>query len=177
MFDFSDAPSVTRARIVSVDDGGEHQRLTVEGHAGERFSDVVRAQPHGFTSNPPADAVGYFLRMGSGDRLVALGYETPSRPKGLPPGGKALYDSSGKVLKFIPGEKMDFDAAGQDVVIRNAKSVSIVGSKELVLGAGGRYVRIRPGRVDLAVTSPDGEGPVRIGTEAGPSNVIWGRVD
>lgn len=177
MFDFDDAPSVTRARIVSVNDSGEHQRLVIAGHAGERFSEVVRGQSHGFTSNPPEGSVGYFLRMGSSDRLFAIGYETPDRPKGLPPGGKALYDSSGKVLKFIPGDKMDFDAAGQDVVIRNAKSVSIVGSKEVVLGAGGRYVRIRPGRIDLAVTSPDAEAPFRVGTEGGPSNVIWGRVD
>lgn len=176
MNEFHHAGAVTRGRIVRVDDAGDHQRIEVRGFAGELFTDVVRAQPHGFTSNPPVDAVGHFLRMGESDRLFALGFETPGRPRSIPAGGKALYDSSGKVLKFLPGDGVDLDAAGQTVTIRNASVVKIEGTASVSMGVGSMWVNVTGGRVDLAASAAGGAAPVRMMTESGPSNVIWGRV-
>ncbi|QEL26158.1 hypothetical protein FQV39_28770 [Bosea sp. F3-2] len=106
--EFGEASTITRGRIVAVDDSGETQKLTAEGYAGERFSEVQRPQAHGFSSHPPEGAIGTFLRMGSSDRLMALGYEMPSRPRNLPPGVPALYNADGTIWKLLPN-KADLD--------------------------------------------------------------------
>lgn len=111
--EFGEASTITRGRIVSVDDSGETQTLTAEGYAGERFSEVQRPQAHGFSSHPPEGATGTFLRMGSSDRLMALGYETPSRPRNLPPGVPALYNADGTIWKLLPN-KADLDHGGKN---------------------------------------------------------------
>lgn len=110
---YPESSTITRGRIVSADDSGDLQKITVKGHAGEEFSDVVRAQPHGFSSHPPADAVGIFLRHGSSDRLTALGFETPARPRDLPSGAAALYNADGTVWKLLPA-KADLDHGGKN---------------------------------------------------------------
>lgn len=171
MNEFHGAASITRGTLVAVKDDGDDQRIEVRGYAGERFTEVVRSQVHGFTSNPPVGSTGHFLRMGESDRLFALGFETPgSRPKSIPPGGKALYDSSGKVLKFLPGQGADWNAAGQEVTIHNATKVTISGSAEIILSVGGTHIRLRPGRIDLGLMV----GTHRMMTESGPSNTIYG---
>lgn len=111
--EFWSASEITTGRVKSVDDSGGNQRIVVEGYKGERFTDVVRAQPHGFASRPPADAVGHFLRFGSSDRLVALGFETESRAKDLPAGVPALYNADGTVWKLLPA-KADLDHGGKN---------------------------------------------------------------
>lgn len=116
--EFWSASEITTARVKEIDDARDNQRVVVEGYKGERFSDVLRAQPHGFSSRPPVDAVGHFLRFGSSDRLVSLGFETQSRPKNLPAGAAALYNADGTIWKLLPA-KADLDHGGKNHHARN----------------------------------------------------------
>lgn len=110
---YPESSTITRGTLVSVDDSGDGQKVTVKGFAGEQFSEVLRAQTHGFSSNPPADAAGHFLRLGSSDRLVALGFETPDRPRDLPPGTSSFYNAF-KILWRLLAGKADLDHGGKD---------------------------------------------------------------
>ena len=163
--------TLRRATLDTVDDSGTQQLLTrVRGLKSEIFEDVYRAQDFGVSSVPPAGAEGIFLALsGRSDRIVALGFEHKDhRPKSLPEGATAIYDASGKILKLLPDETK-FDAGNKKVIVTN--------SPDIVIGTGARYVRIRPGRVDLAIKSPDEDAPNKIMTDAGASPVIWGRMD
>lgn len=117
--EFWSASEVTTARVKEIDDSGDNQKITAEGYKGERFTEVLRAQPHGFSSRPPVDAVGHFLRFGSSDRVMALGFETQGRPKGLPAGAAALYNADGTIWKLLPA-KADLDHGGKNHHARNA---------------------------------------------------------
>lgn len=168
-----------RARVVKVDDGGTQQLLDLRGLAADRPERVVRVLPHGFSSNPPANAEGLLLALGGrSDRLFFVGGEhQDKRPKSLPAGACALYDASGKIIKFLPDET-DWDAGGKNVTIRNAAKVTIVGATEVALSANDqRFVRVRPGRIDLGVTAAGQDAPHRVSTEAGPSGVVFARID
>lgn len=111
--EFWSASEITRGKLTEVDDSGDAQIVKAEGYKGEAFTQVRRSQPHGFSSNPPAGAVGEFARLGSSDRVVALGFETPSRPKNLPPGASAFYNAFGIIWKLLSG-KVDLDHGGKD---------------------------------------------------------------
>lgn len=110
---YPESSTITRGTIVSVDDSGPWQKVEVRGFAGEEFSEVLRAQSHGFSSNPPVGATGTFLRHGSSDRLTALGFETEGRVKDLPPGVPALYNADGTIWKLL-NEKADLDHGGKN---------------------------------------------------------------
>jgi len=92
-----------RAQVVSSDDTGSRQLLTLTGLASEQLSKVLRIQQFGLTSNMPVGADGLLACLGGrSDRAVFVGGEDQkSRVKNLPIGGVALYDAFGQVLKFI----------------------------------------------------------------------------
>lgn len=159
--EFWAASEITTARVKSIDDAGENQRIVAEGYRGERFTDVVRAQPHGFASRPPADAVGHFLRFGSSDRVIALGFETPARQKNLPEGTAVLYDTAGNVIfaKAADGVRIKAVAGG---VLVEAETGAIE------LKRGEMRVIVSEDRVDLG-----GPGGSRVVTLAGPSTKVF----
>lgn len=162
MRDFHDAPAITRARLTLIDDSGDHQTADFSGHAGEKSSGVLRLQSHGFTSVPPADAYGYMMRMGQSDRMVALGFETSGRPKSLSSGAVALYDSSGKVLKFIE-TKTDFDGGAKDMRQRNVKKVQLDADTEY-------WIKPAPGAsIFLGQNAPWS----KVMTEGGPAPHVY----
>jgi phage baseplate assembly protein V len=168
--------TLRRARVEKIDDSGAQQIMKrLLGMSSDEPEDVYRAQSHGFTSHPPAGSEGLFLALGGrSDRLVGLGFEhKDKRPKDLPEGGTALYDADGKVLKFIKDETT-LDAGGKPIKITNASTVLIEGASDVAVGVkDGRYVRIRPGRVDLGVTSATAEASNAVMTDAGPSSVVF----
>lgn len=136
---YGESSTITRARIVSVDDTGDQQKITVKGFKNEEFSEVLRAQPHGFSSNPPVDAVGTFLRHGSSDRLTALGFETPGRPRNLPAGVPALYNADGTVWKLLEN-KADLDHGGKNSHERGIARKKIEASAWVQFDAGAVYL-------------------------------------
>lgn len=152
MRDIYDAPTITRAKLTKVDDSGEHQLLDFEGYTGETFTKVARAQPHGDSSNPPAGSIGHILRMGSSDRLLALGFETPGRPLNLPAGAKAIYDSGGNIVRLTTADGISLDAA----------------TGVAKLSRGGMSIIVSSGRVDLG-----GTGGSAVVTLAGPSSKVF----
>lgn len=143
---FDSSSTFTRGRLVSLDDTGEHQRMVVEGYAGERFSNVVRAQSHGFSSSPPAGAVGHFMRMGESDRVFALGYETPQRPLNTIGGGAVLYDGTGNIVYAKMGGGVEVKAnAGTVTLTRGSLSVTISQTRVDLGGPGGTAVLTQAG--------------------------------
>lgn len=137
--EFTLASEITTGRVKLVDDSGGNQTIEVEGYKGERFTDVLRAQPHGFSSRPPVDAVGHFLRLGSSDRLVALGFETQGRPKDLPAGVTALYNADGTVWKLLAG-KADLDHGGKNHHARAVGKYKVEASDWIQFEAGAVYL-------------------------------------
>ncbi|CUA91253.1 phage baseplate assembly protein [Chelatococcus daeguensis] len=172
------ATMLRRVRLLETDDTGTQQTMRLRGLRGETLSGVVRAQYYGLSSVPPAGAEGVLLTLGGRtDRAMVLGVEAPGvRPTGMQPGETALYGPDGTILKLLM-QKVYLDAQGKDVEITNARKVTIRGSNEVVIGVADRFTRIRPHRIDLAVTAEDQEAPYRVATEAGPSNVVFARLD
>ena len=167
--------TLRRARVDKIDDSGAQQIMKkLLGLASDAPEDVYRAQGHGLTSHPPKGSEGLFLSLGGRtDRLLGLGFEhKDKRPKDLPEGGTALYDAYGKVLKMIK-DSTTLDAGGKPLTIKNATTIKIEGQTDVAVGLSGRWIRIRPGRVDLGVTSPTGEATPAVVTDAGPSSVVF----
>lgn len=168
-----------RVSLVDLDDSGPQQHMRLKGVAGEELKKIVRVQPYGFTSNPPAGAEGLLVSLGGrSDRAMVIGVEHPGkRPTGLGDGAAAIYGPDGSILKMVT-QSVTLDAGGKDVVITNAKTVTVKAADEIVLSANDqRFVRLRPHRVDLAVKSASEEAPFKVATEGGPSTVVWARID
>lgn len=136
---YPESSAVTRAEIVSVNDEGEHVRINLKGFDKEAFTDVVLAQGHGVSVNPPVGSVGIFLRHGSSDRLTALGFETPGRPRSKPPGVPALYNADGTVWKLLP-QKADLDGGGKNHHARNTPKYRIEAGDWVVIDAPAIYL-------------------------------------
>lgn len=98
--------TLRRARVEKIDDSGAQQIMRkLVGLKGDQPEDVYRAQPHGFSSHPPAGSEGLFLALGGrSDRLIGIGFEHKDhRPKGSPAGTAMLYDDKGNVV-FVKGQ-------------------------------------------------------------------------
>jgi phage gp45-like len=135
------APMITRARLDGLADAGEHQLIDASGFAGERFTKIVRSQPHGFSSSPQAGSVGYLMRMGDSDRMVALGFETPGRPRSIEGGGAQLYDAAGNLIYARMAGGVEIKAAAGSVEItRGALKVIVSGTRVDLGGPGGPAV-------------------------------------
>lgn len=137
--EFFAASEITRGRVVAVDDAPRGQLLTVVGYRGERFTAVERAQPHGYSSHPPVGSIGHFLRLGSSDRVFALGFETEGRPRSLPAGGAALYNADGTVWKLLQ-QKADLDHGGKNHHARAVGKYRIEASDWVHVDAGAVYL-------------------------------------
>lgn len=159
---YPESSTVTRAAIVSVDDSGEWQKTKVTGFKDEEFSEVLRAQSHGLSSNPPPGSVGNFLRLGSSDRLVALGFETPGRPRDLPAGATALYNADGTIWKLLPA-KADLDHGGKNNHERAIAKKKVEASDWVQIEAKAVYLGLPP------------YFPVM--TTAGPSKHVFAGID
>lgn len=92
-----------RARLEGFDDADGIQRVTARGLKGSTYSDVLRLQPFGFSSTPPAGSVGLLLaQSGASERAFALGFEHEDhRPRSLAAGGTRIYDASGQVVSIV----------------------------------------------------------------------------
>jgi phage gp45-like len=152
MRDLYDSSLILRGELTGLDDSGEQQLLSFKGFAGEEFTKVARAGVHGFSSSAPAGAVGYAARIGSSDRLLALGFETPGRPRGTVAGGAVLYDQAGSIVYAKMSGGVEIKAAA--------------GSVEITRGA--LKVIVSDTRIDLG--GPDGQA---VQTVSGPSSKVF----
>lgn len=92
-----------RVSVVDVDDSGLQQLLTLQGLKSERIRNVVRSQPFGFSSVPPAGAEGLLAPQGGrSDRAHAFNLEHPDyRPRNTPLGGTVIYDAFGDAISIV----------------------------------------------------------------------------
>lgn len=91
-----------RVEVVSVEDDGEIQKVTVMGLADEYFELSFRAQGHGLSTVPIVGSVGY-LHMANGrpDQAFLTGLEHPAyRPKDQVEGEAMVYAKQGQTMHF-----------------------------------------------------------------------------
>ena len=139
-----------RATVMKTDDSGSQQILKeMQGLASEVFSDVYRAQPHGFSSHAPKGSEGFFHALGGrSDRLIALGFEhKDKRPRNLPEGGVALYDADGKLLRMIK-DGTDWDFGAKPFTAHNVTKITITADDKIVIESK-KNVVVKAPRVDL----------------------------
>jgi phage gp45-like len=78
----------------------QSQRVRATGYAGEEL-EMIRIQPHGFTSWAPKGSLGYAMSIqGRRDLAMSLGFEDPKlrKPADFKEGGVQLYDKDGNHL-------------------------------------------------------------------------------
>lgn len=127
--------SIRRVSLVKMDDSGTQQKATLSGLASEEMKDIVRVQPFGLTSHPPAGAEGVLVAMGGrSDRAMVLGVEHKDhRPKDSPAGTSVLYDDKGNVI-FMKGDKGIRMKAKKDHIVlepvENDKNVYLGGDPD-----------------------------------------------
>lgn len=124
---------LARGVLDGIDDAGGYQTGSVRGLAGERYTEVLRPQPFGFSSVPPEGAEGLLFSLGAArDRAVFLGGEVAGlRPSGGAPGTSALYDHLGNIVRLVGQDGIRIAADGRSVTI-SGESVAITST-----GAGG----------------------------------------
>lgn len=149
-------------RIRTVDDSGALQLVQVDHGAladGDRITDKVpRLVQFGMVSHPPAGSEVIILRV-AGNRSTGVALATnhqPSRLRNLNAGDSALHDVRGAYL-WLTEDGPVIDAAGLDIVIRNAATVTIVASDK---------VRIEAPRLEVTgdVVSRCDDDPVSLNT-------------
>ena len=155
---------IRRARILKVDDSGTQQKLNLAGLKNERPEEIVRILPHGFTSNPNAEAEGVMLQLaGRSDRTLFLGGEHKDyRQKNLPTGTAVLYDDKGNVVY----------AKGRNGLSVNAKS------GQVEIRSQNEKVTVKPGDGKMVFLGGDGsDGSYSfVMTEDGPSTNVKAKV-
>ncbi len=113
----------------------------VSGRAayGDGWTNIHRIEPHGFASMPVKGAKGLILPSQYDPEVAfVLGLESPgNRPKNLPSGGVAIYDAAGNVTKYVMGDGVTVDVAGNAYVIRKG-GVSMTISASGVAIEGGQ---------------------------------------
>lgn len=94
------------------------QFLSGRGLYGDGFTEIRRLQPHGFYSDPPKGSQGLLLYPNRNpDEAYLIGVEHHEhQPTGITPGGTAIYDASGQILKFV-GDGMVVDTASKNITI------------------------------------------------------------
>lgn len=155
-----------RVTLIETDDTGPQQTMRVRGFAGEELKDVVRIQPYGFTSHPPAGSEGLLLALGGrSDRAMVIGVEHPkSRPGSLGPGSQAIYDQNGNIVSIVQGNirikhasQIVLEGGGTKVTI-GADGVLIEGvavrHNALNIGDSHTHSGIMPGAANTAVPNP-----------------------
>lgn len=94
----------------------------VSGRAayGDGWTRIHRIEPHGYASSPVKGAKGLILPSSQDQELAfVMGLESPGhRPADLPAGGTAIYDAAGNVTKYVMGDGVTVDVAGNAYVIR-----------------------------------------------------------
>lgn len=84
-----------------------------------------------------------------------LGLESPGhRPADLPAGGTAIYDAAGNVMKYVMGDGVTVDVAGNAYVIRKG-GVSLTISADGVAIEGNVTIN---GNVNVSGSVVDGDG-------------------
>ena len=115
---------VRRIEVVSVDDSGEDQLLTVMGLEGEFFELTISAQDHGLSGVPPVGAVGLLTMInGRPDTAQLSGMRLPgARPTGQAGGETKLYGQAGNFVHMKENGDVHVKPGGSGIVHLNPPS-------------------------------------------------------
>lgn len=149
MYDARLSPQLLRVTVVDVDDSGPQQFVHGTGLAGHDIGKMVRAHPHGFSSNPPSGAEGHALVLGGGaDRMFALGLEHPKyRPVNTPIGGTIIYDSAGQAVSLV---LTSIRVVSPAKITLQAPTIELIGNVTLGGAAGSGVPAAKQGTIDTA---------------------------
>lgn len=117
----------TRGVVLTVDDSGPQQTVTVQMQYGQIRSDVPVWHMFGFSSHVPLDGAVVQLFQNGADPsdLVAV---PPANPAGCRMGG------------IKSGESVQYDSAGQKVYLKDGKIVAIDALQEMRVAVGGKTI-------------------------------------
>lgn len=88
--------------------------------------------------------------------------------------GSSAADTSGEENISIVATPDDVTITkGDSRIVLTSDDILVEGASDIAVGVPGRYVRVRPGRVDLGVTDPKGEAVPQVATTAGPSSIVF----
>lgn len=140
---YSSRNSALRVWLNSVDDDHKDkvQYAEAEGLYGEKWKQVIRVQPHGFSSVPPKDSHAFAIALGGKrDALAIFGGEHPDhKPKKLGAGNSAFYNADGTIMKMI-GKDSSLEQEGEHV--HKCKSITIkCGDTTLTLTKDGLHLK------------------------------------
>ena len=91
-----------RAAIAAANDAGDQQLVRLTGFAGETLQNVVRVQPFGLSSVPPAGGEGLILCLGGrSDRAMFVGGEHRHTGRTHPGRRHDARDAFGQYLEFV----------------------------------------------------------------------------
>lgn len=158
-----------RMEHIQADDTGPIQTVHAYGHANERLEDIIRVQPHGFTSNPPVGSHGIGLAL-RGVRIlaVALGMEhVDKRLRKLDPGNTAVYDAGGNSSQYL-GSKGILHDAGSNPQKMTGKTIDHLATDQASIGAS-------KGKTYIGGNGKDGT-YAAVMTESGPSTVVFAKL-
>lgn len=183
--------SVDEAHMLALSLGGRRDLLVALG--GEHHQKRPKNLPKGDTVlyNAEGDVIRLFgkktldithaknikLSIGKGLKDSSGGGQN-SGSNGPSQGGKEAEAGEDKDVTIVITEKDITLTKGKTTVKLTGDSLLCEGASDAAYGVkGGRYVRVRPNRVDLGVTSPTGEAPCKVATECGLSEIVFARID
>lgn len=122
----------------TIEEKGGQQFVNGRGTFGQGFTRIHRPETHGFASMPIKGGKGLVLQPNDqSDEVFVLGGEHEEhRPKNIPLGGSAIYDSAGNIMRVVMGDGIVVDLAGAAYVIRKG-GVSLTISADGFAFAGG----------------------------------------
>jgi len=128
---------IQRAVVLLANDSLKMQRLQVAILADESKDSVEHFQPFGFTAHPVPGAEAIVLRLGIGaDHAVIIAVDDRRyRKTDLGEGESAQYDAFGKFIHLTKDGGIIIDAAGADVTVNNAATITMNASVEVVINA------------------------------------------
>jgi phage gp45-like len=146
-----------RYETTKVEDKGDIQLVEATGMDEEEHTEIMRVQPHGFSSHPPKGS--HFLAVGLGgrrDNLVAIGGEHQDyRIKELLEGESVQYDTKGNFLRMLLDKGMSMYAkVGAVLITAKEKSIDLVAKTDLTAAAEGKSKIVSKG--DAAFGSSGG---------------------
>lgn len=88
--------------------------------------------------------------------------------------GEAVDETDGVPISIVLKKDDSISLTYGDSKIKITESdILVEAAADCAVGVAGRYVRVRPGRVDLGVTDPKGEAVPAVATTAGPSTIVF----
>ena len=142
---YSQRNSAARFLLQKLDDKGKQQYAKVDGLTDETFERVMRVQPHGFTSHPPAGSHMLGIALGGKrDTLALLGGEHPDkRHRNVGEGNTAIYNADGTIAKHV-GKDYSVDAEGNMTFTSKTVKFKCGGVTVTISGDG---VKVEGGKV------------------------------